>query len=80
MDKEPWLCPDCFADLDDDPNITPQPIALAQQERCIRPDCIVRYVHGFKLMIRPVLMIRSKRSINKKRGDYSRHVVERIIG
>jgi hypothetical protein len=42
MTQEPWLCPDCFPTLDD-PDATPPPIPEIQQERCIRPDCILRY-------------------------------------
>jgi len=44
MAQESWFCPDCYPTLDDDPNATPQHIPEVQQERCIRPDCILRYV------------------------------------
>jgi hypothetical protein len=44
MTQGSWFCPDCYPTLDDDLNATPQHIPEVQQERCIRPDCILRYV------------------------------------
>lgn len=76
MTQESWFCPVCYPTLDNDPNATPQHIPEVQQDRCIRPDCILRYVY----YIPHLLIVRSKRALNKKKGDDSRHVVERIIG
>ncbi|WVF72131.1 hypothetical protein IAT40_006943 [Kwoniella sp. CBS 6097] len=64
MNKEPWSCPNCIWILthtDDDEEID---IPRAQQERCLREDCIYR----------------SARKVVRKNNDDNEFFMERIVG
>ncbi|WVQ98712.1 hypothetical protein IAU59_005843 [Kwoniella sp. CBS 9459] len=64
MNKEPWSCPNCvwiLSHADDDEEID---IPQAQQERCLREDCIYR----------------SAKKIVRKNDDDNEFFMERIVG
>ena len=90
MLNEPWACPDCihirrregeldvpFGDADEAEGQSPVRIMQAQQERCIRPDCIVRWVAR-----QPVcgLTGRSYKPMISSWDDGDRFQIDRIVG
>ncbi|WWC61157.1 uncharacterized protein I303_103736 [Kwoniella dejecticola CBS 10117] len=67
MREAPWSCPDCMAilmDAEEDEDGRMPSISQAQQQKCLRPDCIYR----------------SEKKIIRKNDDVNEFFMERIVG